>query len=814
MRLKTLSIWVLAFLAGPFAVSLFGDSRVIPPQITRIWPAGFERGTTATFTIEGRNLSEIKTIVFDAPGIAGKVTQVTDIAEKIMPVRIGVDTSAPVPKGKKQTATVEIAATQDVTAGIHWLRIRTPLGTTNTMAFDVGAFPEVASGSMGADDSQPENVTLPATLVGTIAVPGQADRYEFEGRAGEEVVFQVDASAFGSVLESQLILRDETEKELAQSGQYLNQADAVLTYKLPQAGKYTLAVTDREQTGGEDHFYRVNAGPLPYISHIFPLGVRAGESTNVAVEGVNLGGIHEVKVDAPKSVNGWTTTPLQVKGDGGWSLNTVKLVVGDNPEITEQEPNNSPALAQVVTLPVTINGHISGRDADGAVDEDYFRFHARKGQNLTIDVAAARLGSPLDSQIEILDAQGNPIPRATIRCLYETYVTLSDKDSLRPEVRMVSSSGFHEGDYLMIGDELDRLTFIPDQPDADVGLRNADGLRWPYLGTTPAARPLNTPIYRVEVLPPGAEFPPNGLPIYHLTWRNDDGGPGYGPDSRLDFTAPEDGDYIVHLKDVRGLEGEDFAYRLSLRDPDPDYRLSADPGNPNIPQGGSAFVTVTANRVRGYEGPIDVRVEGLPSGITALPSTIPAGQDSTMVLFSADAKSSVDAAPASFKIVGHAMINGMDHARIASPEMPLMMASVIPPPDAVVTVGPEHVTLAPGQDVKVTLRVDRRDGFAGRVPCTVRNLPPGVRVVNIGLSGVLVSETQTTRTITLHADDWAKPITQPIYIVGLVESNSPTLHPSAPLTVEVVSEKESASINPNPEGASKPADGDGHSPKP
>src|SRR5208282_2524159 len=111
--------------------------------------------------------------------------------------------------------------------------------------------------------------------------------------------------------------------------------------------------------------------------------------------------------------------------------------------------------------------------------------------------------------------------------------------------------------------------------------------------------------------------------------------------------------------------------------------------------------------------------------------------------------------------------------------------SVIPPPDAIVTAGPSHITLAPGQELKVTLHVDRRNGFQGRVPCTVRNLPPGVRVVNIGLNGVLVTETQSTRTFTLHAEDWAKPITQPIYVVGEVESNSPTMHPSTPLVVEV-----------------------------
>ena len=73
-------------------------------------------------------------------------------------------------------------------------------------------------------------------------------------------------------------------------------------------------------------------------------------------------------------------------------------------------------------------------------------------------------------------------------------------------------------------------------------------------------------------------------------------------------------------------------------------------------------------------------------------------------------------------------------------------------------------------------------------------------MVNIGLNGVLVTETQSTRTFTLHAEDWAKPITQPIYVVGEVESNSPTMHPSAPLLVEVVGNKETASVSPDKEG--------------
>ena len=67
------------------------------------------------------------------------------------------------------------------------------------------------------------------------------------------------------------------------------------------------------------------------------------------------------------------------------------------------------------------------------------------------------MGSPLDSVIEVLDAQGNAIPRATIRCLNQTTTTLSDRDSRTTGVRLTSTSGLHVGDYLMIGDELDQI---------------------------------------------------------------------------------------------------------------------------------------------------------------------------------------------------------------------------------------------------------------------------------------------------------------------------------------------------------------------
>jgi hypothetical protein len=82
--------------------------------------------------------------------------------------------------------------------------------------------------------------------------------------------------------------------------------------------------------------------------------------------------------------------------------------------------------------------------------------------------------------------------------------------------------------------------------------------------------------------------------------------------------------------------------------------------------------------------------------------------------------------------------------------------------------------------------VERRNGFTGRVPISVMNLPHGVRVDDIGLNGVMITEEETSRTVHLVAERWVQPLTQPIVIVGRVEVNSPLRNESAALPVELV----------------------------
>ncbi|MCZ2147415.1 MAG: hypothetical protein LC126_06540 [Bryobacterales bacterium] len=385
---------------------------------------------------------------------------------------------------------------------------------------------------------------------------------------------------------------------------------------------------------------------------------------------------------------------------------------------------------------------------------------------------ARRLGSDLDSEIEVLDASGKPIERATVRAVWETNLTLRDHDSAQRGMRILSWNSLAVGDYLLVGSEIVRMEALPRGPDDDFVAESFGGQRISYFGTSGEAHAMDQAVYKVQIHPPGTKFTPNGLPLVHLYYHNDDGGPGWGKDSYLRFTAPADGEYVVKLKDVRNEGGESYAYRLTIAPPSPDFRLSVNPRNPNVPRGGVVPVTVTAFRTDDFEGPIDVAVNSLPAGVHATKGVIGRDQISTTLLLSADA----DAKPAEaahFEITGRARIQGKEAAHAASPEDKLKLLALMPKPDVLITSETKEVTLEPGGKAEIEISVARQRDYGGRVPVQVLNLPPRVHVLNVGLNGVLVAEDETKRGFTVEALPSAEPVDQMIYVAGTVETRSP-----------------------------------------
>ncbi len=90
----------------------------------------------------------------------------------------------------------------------------------------------------------------------------------------------------------------------------------------------------------------------------------------------------------------------------GGASNPLTIRVTDTPEIVETGGHHAVTNAQAVQLPVGIIGMVG---VAGQVD--FFRFPAKKGERLILDVQANRIGSALDSSLAILDSNGKELHR-------------------------------------------------------------------------------------------------------------------------------------------------------------------------------------------------------------------------------------------------------------------------------------------------------------------------------------------------------------------------------------------------------------------
>jgi WD40 repeat protein len=458
-----------------------------------------------------------------------------------------------------------------------------------------------------------------------------------------------------------------------------------------------------------------------------------------------------------------------------------------DPEITRKPGNESARGAQPIPVPSVVSGALWSGDAKAAAPAHYYRFAARKGQLLVLDVLARRAGSPLDSELEILDLQGRPVERAVLRAVGQTEVTLNDRDSISAGIRLLLRPDFGMKDYVLAGRELIQIYTLPKGPDDDYVFRSYRGQRTGFLGTTPEYHTVGAMVYKVEVHPPGSTFSPNGMPLTHLTYKNDDGGPLYGRDSYLEFTPPADGDYIVRLSDVRGQQGEKFTYKLRVHPPRPDFDIALSPAAIAVPKDGSAVLSVECERREGFDGEIAVRLEGLPTGFTATDAVIEAGESGASLQIAAapgtpDPKAD---SPATYRVVATAAIDGKLVTRTVEPDSKGRRVSIGAARNVRIVTDVRDAVIRPGAQTVVEARITRLNGFKGRVPLDIRNLPYGVKVDDIGLNGVLITEQETSRKFVIRCEPWVKPQSRPFYVTASVEGGISDTAP--PLTLHVTS---------------------------
>jgi len=432
--------------------------------------------------------------------------------------KLATSVSRPAFPAISEIVVLEVTVAKDASPGRREVRFQTTAGLTNPLVFYVGQLPEVSevaakprAQATASVPGQQMTVKLPVMINGQI-LPGGVNRYLFQASKGQSLVAAACARGLTPYLadavpgwfQATLTLYDATGRELAADDDSRVDHDPLLHFVIPADGQYVIEIKDALFRGREDFVYRLTLGDLPCPLIAFPLGGAA------------------------------------------WAH-----AADDLPECLAAKPNKDKKdqAAQAVNLPIMINGRIATPGDCGV-----FSFAGKAGEQIVAEVTACRLGSPLDSVLDLTDAAGK------------------------------------------------QLAYNDDFDDPAAGL------------------------------------------ITHQA------------DSYLTVTLPADGTYFLHLRDVQGHGGPDYAYRLRISHPRPDFQVLSETSSINMRAGESATINVRAIRRDGFSGPINLALTGDTSGFKLTSAVIPAQKDKAQIKLLAPSKATGQAV--SLHLEGQANIDG------------------------------------------------------------------------------------------------------------------------------------------------------------
>ena len=143
-------------------------------------------------------------------------------------------------------------------------------------------------------------------------------------------------------------------------------------------------------------------------------------------------------------------------------------------------------------------------------------------------------------------------------------------------------------------------------------------------------------------------------------------------DSYLRATLPADGTYYLQLADMQHQGGPEYAYRLRISEPQPDFELRAVPSSITVRGSSTVPVTVYALRRDGYTGEIAIAAKDAPAGVSVGGGLLQANEDRVQLTLTVSPL--VGKEPFNLKLEGRATINGRETVRSVVPAEDMMQA--------------------------------------------------------------------------------------------------------------------------------------------
>ena len=342
-----------------------------PPTISKLSVRGLQVDGTTRVVVNGANLLPSPRLVAGVP-VAGQKVVGTPTANVVM---------------------FDVTLGGSVVPGAYHLRVLSGQGVSKPKVITVDHLPQrVFSADTRTD-------VLPVALHGQLS-GSQVGTAQFVGKSGQRISIDLMARRLGSTLRPVLHLLGPDRRRLKLGMPRLDlSGDSRITLTLPRDGRYTIQCHDLQYAVGNPGNFRLSIGSFDVADLAYPAAVTRGQVREVLLLGT---GDREtaVRVKVPRMAHG--LTPIE------WGAKVMPLglrprvEVSRWPEVVEPaSPGKTGVSGELPSIPSAANGRLVDL---GEVDS--WKVPVKQGEKLRFEVFADRLGTPLDSMLELKKPDG------------------------------------------------------------------------------------------------------------------------------------------------------------------------------------------------------------------------------------------------------------------------------------------------------------------------------------------------------------------------------------------------------------------------
>lgn len=691
------------------------------PRLNSLSPAGGQSGSNVEVRFSGARFDAAPEILFTEPGIQSRLES-----------------------ARTNQVRAILSLAPDCRLGEHQLRIRTAGGLTELRTFWVGSFTNIAEIETNNSIAQAQVIQSGVTINGACG-GDDTDVFRIDAKKGDRISAEIEGIRLGrAMLDTRLTIRDAEKKVLASADDTsLLAQDPFVSIIAPNEGAYYVELHDSTYSGSGGADYRLHIGANPRPSIVYPLGGKAGAATTFTFIGDAAGNFSQTN-RLPAAASEKYGLFAEQKNISAPSPNWIR--VSDFENQLESETNDTRETATVYSgeLPVAFNGIIGSKS-----DVDWFKFTAKKGAALDVNVYARRLRSPLDSVLQITDAKGGSLAVNEDAAGADSVLKWNVPADGDYFVKVTDQFGNGGPDHVY------RVEITPQQPAIALNIpqvaRNDSQTRQ-YItvprgnrfATMISAKRANAPgpiRFSVDGLPPGVKLESETLPAaleqQPLVFVAAPDAPVGGRYVDLVAKPEETGKTALssYRHEVEFISGPNNTFYYNTTEPqlyvavceEAPFTIRIEEPKVPIVQYGALDLKIIAERRPGFDEPINVRMMWNPPGVSSQPDiTIPKGTNTAVYQLNARADAQVN----KWKIAVLAS-TGSDRngsTFVSSALTPIVVAEPF-------VVGAMHpVMVSPGQETNLVCKLDQKKPFEGKAKLRLLGLPEGITASDAEIS--------------------------------------------------------------------------------